>query len=173
MADKNLSIVFIAELDADEELPEELEDYTGDIKDLDDYDKGFTFYFPAVRVERGLEKDLKILSMSSQTRAIDIKRVTDTIRLMGYWRDDTAGDYDGLTSIQRVNNLYTLNTLVEMYGKISWSSGESDSELLVVMAYDFNCDQTPGEGDLIQYNFLFAVVDETLSTQDDDEEEDE
>lgn len=145
----NVTVTFTPVLKDGETLPDELAEFDGT----------FTFHFPAVRVARGLDKDLKIINFSGQTRAIDLMRVSDSIRLMGYWRDDTDAEYDGLTSIDRVNNLYLLNTFLEMYGEFTWSSG-TDTETLRVMSHDFNCDSTPGEGDLIQYNFLFAVVDE-------------
>ena len=134
MADKNVSIIF---------------------SDTDGTGYG-TMYFPGCSVYRGLEKDIRIISMSGYTRYTDLLRADDSIRIVGQWHNDTHSEYDGLTALAREEMFYNISAKVVCYGIFSWSSG-GYSETQYVVVNMLNSDQTPGQ-DWIDYNFMFAVL---------------
>ena len=115
-----------------------------------------TFYFPGCSVERALDKDIRVISMSGTTKAIDLLRTDDSYRIFGTWFNDD-GDTDNLTSMERQEILFELCTVTELYGIITWDDGTYD-ETVYVLPHDLNIDQEPGNVGLITYNFLFAVL---------------
>jgi hypothetical protein len=147
MIDRNVSVTFVLQLKEGEEPPEEYANFSGSL----------TFWFPASKVFRALDKDIRIISMSGDTRALDLFRQDDSVRIVGIWQDDPTGDYDQRKSLERQHMLYLLNSLVEVVGWFTWSSRD-DRESLKCMLHQAHCDAGEGEGDLLNYNFLFAIL---------------
>lgn len=123
-----------------------------------------TFYFPNCSAECYVSKDLRVLPLKGTTGIIDLLMADDTIQVWGYWRDDVNQLYDGLTSKARVDLLYEIESLLTFTAYFTWTDG-STTETVQVMCQDFECDSTPGEGDLIQYNFNFTILDSSKSVE--------
>lgn len=129
-------------------LDEEVDEYSGDI----------IFYFPAAAlVDRGLNKDIRTISLVSQTVVLDLFRQEDLINISGIWQDDLVGDYDGLTSFERMDLLYLINRNQTLTGTLSWSSGSS-SESLKCLVHTIDIDSEPGFGDIINYKIELLII---------------
>lgn len=113
-----------------------------------------TLYFPGCSVERGAVKDIRIISMSGKTQAVDLLRTDDSLRIFGEWRDD---ELDNLRTIERQHLFYEHCTVTELYGAFTWDDNTYE-ETLYVLPHDLNCDQELGNVGIFTINFLFAVL---------------
>jgi hypothetical protein len=115
------------------------------------------FYFPGCSVERGVDKDIRLIKMSGITRANDMLRTDDSFRIYGTWLNDDDGRFDNSTTIDRVESLYSLCKNKELYGSLTWGD-KTYSETLILLPHTLDCDQEPGNVGMFGYNFLFAVL---------------
>jgi len=128
-----------------------------------DASEAVTFYFPGVNVDRNLDKDIRVISFSGQTRVLDLFRQDDLFNLSGIWQDDvTEMEYDGLTSFERQDLLFEL-CREETSLILSWSSGGT-TEVLNAIIHTIDVDQEPGYGDLMGYKIELLIVDVETST---------
>jgi hypothetical protein len=148
--DKAVSIEFVLDPEASS-IPDEISQYTG----------LFQFYFPACQVYNDLSKDIRIISMPGSTRVIDLLRRTDMMKIVGIWRDDVNGDYDGLTSFERLMNIRFLCKYLPVLGTFTWINKAGTIQETVI-SYALNADIEPGCRDLISYNFEFLVLDREI-----------
>jgi len=116
-----------------------------------------TYYFPGCSIERGLDKDIRVISMSGITKVIDLLRTDDSYRIFGTWMNDDDGDHDSLTSMERQEDLFELCTVTELYGGITWDDGTYE-ETLYVLPHDLHVDYESGSVGFMGFNFLFAVL---------------
>lgn len=116
-----------------------------------------TFYFPGCSVERALDKDIRVISMSGKTKVIDLLRTDDAFRIFGTWLNDDDKNYDSLTCMERQEILFELCTVTELYGVITWDDKTYD-ETLYVIPHDLHVDNEPGNTGIMGFNFLFAVL---------------
>ena len=115
------------------------------------------FYFPGCNVERALDKDIRIISMSGITKVIDLLRTDDSLKISGSWLNDDNAEYDGLTTMVRQEFLYEYCTVTELYAAFTWDDN-TYSETLYLLPHTLNCDQEPGNVGIFTINFLFAVL---------------
>lgn len=122
---------------------------------------GDEYNFPHCHVNRRIDKQINEISTPRESTGFDLLMSNDGYTLTGRWRDDDAGDYDGLTAFARYHNWMEYWKKTGGFGIFVWSSTSGgvpteERETVMVKVCDF--DKDSGDGAVIEYNIKLAIV---------------
>lgn len=120
--------------------------------------EGHTFYFPGCHVYLHLDKHLSVLEIPQGTISLDPLLSARTMRVVGTWKNDDAGKFDGLTAFARLLRFVIENETKSIIYQMHWSQDGFEEPDLYVKLHTIDIDRDSGTKGMIPYNIIFRKI---------------
>ncbi len=120
---------------------------------------GATFYFPQCRITRTMVKNPFLFEVppdpvtgAAGAMGFDVLLQSQNFRVIGTWKNDTAGEYDSLTAVARQDAFFAAMATEAGGATLTWIGTAQ-----TVIGKELVVEQEDG-GKRFLYNFVFEVA---------------